>query len=173
MGRGYLVLSIGLYVDGNRRMGAHCQVRVSFLRMRIKLLQGKTYKQGGKIRHSVKLDRRSGTVPDAVPTRQDGLSGRLDCLARRRREPDPSPQGVGKTLSAASRSLSSWAGRDSSYLAYSTERVSRITVTLIWPGYSRVSSTFLAISRDKAIAPKSSTTLGRTTIRTSRPAWIA
>lgn len=35
------------------------------------------------------------------------------------------------------------------YLAYSTARVSRITVTLIWPGYSRLSSTFLAMSRDR------------------------
>lgn len=33
------------------------------------------------------------------------------------------------------------------YLAYSTARVSRTTVTRIWPGYCRLSSIFLAMSR--------------------------
>jgi len=32
------------------------------------------------------------------------------------------------------------------YLAYSTERVSRTTVTRIWPGYSKLSSIFCAMS---------------------------
>lgn len=56
------------------------------------------------------------------------------------------------------------------YLAYSVARVSRITVTRIWPGYCRLSSIFLAISLLMVMAVKSSTSSGRTNTRTSRPA---
>lgn len=56
------------------------------------------------------------------------------------------------------------------YLAYSLARISRITVTLIWPGYSRLSSIFWAICRESSITPRSSTSSGLTMTRTSRPA---
>ncbi len=59
------------------------------------------------------------------------------------------------------------------YLANSTARISRMTVTLICPGYCMVSSIFLAISRAILRAARSSTSSGRTIIRTSRPAWMA
>ena len=59
------------------------------------------------------------------------------------------------------------------YLAVSMARVSRITVTLIWPGYSRLSSIFLAMSLARRRAPRSSTSSGLTRMRISRPAWIA
>src|SRR5262249_23659359 len=60
-----------------------------------------------------------------------------------------------------------------SYFAYSTARVSRTPLTLIWPGYWSVSSIFLETSRARRIEPRSSISLGRTMIRTSRPAWMA
>src|SRR4029077_9759107 len=57
--------------------------------------------------------------------------------------------------------------------AYSTERVSRITVTLIWPGYCSSASIFLATSRESHRASSSVTRLASTTMRSSRPAWMA
>ncbi len=56
------------------------------------------------------------------------------------------------------------------YLASSTARVSRITVTLICPGYSRLSSIFLAMSRARRMEARSSMSSGLTMIRISRPA---
>ena len=59
------------------------------------------------------------------------------------------------------------------YLAYSTALVSRMTLTLIWPGYSSSASIFLAMSRASRIMLSSVTTSGLTMMRTSRPAWMA
>lgn len=59
------------------------------------------------------------------------------------------------------------------YLAYSTARVSRMTVTLICPGYSMLSSILRATSRESLAAARSSTSPGLTMSRTSRPAWMA
>lgn len=59
------------------------------------------------------------------------------------------------------------------YLANSIARVSRITLTLIVPGYCMVLSILVAMSRASLMALKSSTTSGRTITRTSRPALIA
>ena len=62
-------------------------------------------------------------------------------------------------------------GRD--YFAYSMALVSRMTLTLIWPGYSSSASIFLAMSRARRIILSSVTSSGFTMIRTSRPAWMA
>src|SRR5438128_3154515 len=59
------------------------------------------------------------------------------------------------------------------YFAYSTARVSRMTVTLICPGYCIVSWIFCAMSRESRAVCRSSSLSGFTTTRTSRPAWIA
>ena len=59
------------------------------------------------------------------------------------------------------------------YLAYSTALVSRMTLTLIWPGYSSSCSIFLAMSRARRIMLSSVTTSGLTMMRISRPAWMA
>jgi len=59
------------------------------------------------------------------------------------------------------------------YLAYSMARCSRITITLICPGYWSSSSIRLAMSRAITSAPRSSTWSGLTMTRTSRPACIA
>ena len=65
-------------------------------------------------------------------------------------------------------------GRGSSdYFAYSTALVSRMTLTLIWPGYSSSASIFLAMSRARRIMLSSVTTSGLTMMRISRPAWMA
>jgi len=59
------------------------------------------------------------------------------------------------------------------YLAYSTDRTSRSTVTRIWPGYSSSVSTLFRMSRASFAASSSLTFTGSTRIRISRPAWIA
>lgn len=59
------------------------------------------------------------------------------------------------------------------YLAYSMALVSRMTFTLIWPGYSSSDSIFRAISRAMSTRRSSGTSSGFTMIRTSRPAWMA
>jgi hypothetical protein len=59
------------------------------------------------------------------------------------------------------------------YRATSLTRLSRITVTLIWPGYSRSLSICLEISKASLAATRSSTSEGWTITRISRPAWIA
>src|SRR6266480_910270 len=59
------------------------------------------------------------------------------------------------------------------FLATSTARLSRITVTLIWPGYSSWSSISRAISYESSTAWSSSTSFGFTITRISRPAWSA
>ena len=56
------------------------------------------------------------------------------------------------------------------YFAYSTALVSRMTLTLIWPGYSSSCSIFLAMSRARRIMLSSLTTSGLTIMRISRPA---
>ena len=57
--------------------------------------------------------------------------------------------------------------------ATATYRVSRITVTLIWPGYCKVSWICSAISRPSSTQPLSSMSLGCTSTRSSRPACRA
>src|SRR3954463_12447403 len=52
-------------------------------------------------------------------------------------------------------------------------RLSRMTVTLIWPGYSSWSSTSRAISCERRTAASSSISFGLTSTRISRPAWRA
>ena len=59
------------------------------------------------------------------------------------------------------------------YFAYSMALVSRIRLTLIWPGYSSSSSIFLAISRARMTMRSSETSSGLIITRTSRPAWMA
>ena len=61
----------------------------------------------------------------------------------------------------------------SAYFAYSVARVSRITFTRIWPGYSISFSMRLAISLASTRVPSSVTSSGLTMMRTSRPDWIA
>ena len=55
------------------------------------------------------------------------------------------------------------------YLAYSIERVSRMTLTRICPGYSISFSMRLAISLARIFVPSSVTSSGLTMMRTSRP----
>lgn len=57
--------------------------------------------------------------------------------------------------------------------ATATYRVSRITVTLIWPGYCKVSWICSAMSRPSSTQPLSSMSLGCTSTRSSRPACRA
>lgn len=57
--------------------------------------------------------------------------------------------------------------------ATATNRVSRITVTLIWPGYCKVSWICSAMSRPSSTQPLSSMSLGCTSTRSSRPACRA
>ena len=59
------------------------------------------------------------------------------------------------------------------YLATSTARLSRITITFTWPGYSSWSSISRAISCERRTAASSSTSVGSTITRISRPAWSA
>src|SRR5207248_2072307 len=59
------------------------------------------------------------------------------------------------------------------YLAYSTVRTSRMTVTLISPGYVRSDSIFFEMSRAIFAVTLSSMVLASTITRTSRPAWMA
>ena len=56
------------------------------------------------------------------------------------------------------------------YLAYSVARVSRITVTLMCPGYSSSFSILSLMSRANTVACKSLIFSGLTITRTSRPA---
>ena len=60
-----------------------------------------------------------------------------------------------------------------SYFAYSVLRVSRMTLTRIWPGYSISFSMVLAISLASTLVPSSVTSSGLTMMRTSRPLWMA
>ena len=59
------------------------------------------------------------------------------------------------------------------YLANSTARVSRMTLTLIWPGYSISFSMRLTISFASTSVPASLTSSGLTMMRISRPDWMA
>lgn len=59
------------------------------------------------------------------------------------------------------------------YFAKSTARVSRMTLTLICPGYSISCSMRLAISFAMTVVPMSVTSSGLTMMRTSRPDWMA
>lgn len=59
------------------------------------------------------------------------------------------------------------------YFAKSTARVSRMTLTLICPGYSISCSMRLAISFAMTVVPMSVTSSGFTMMRTSRPDWMA
>ena len=59
------------------------------------------------------------------------------------------------------------------YLATSTARLSLITITFTWPGYSSWSSISRAISCERRTAASSSTSVGSTITRISRPAWSA
>ena len=62
---------------------------------------------------------------------------------------------------------------DAGYLASSVARDSRMTVTLICPGYSSSCSISRAISCERRTAASSSISPGLTITRTSRPAWSA
>ena len=64
-------------------------------------------------------------------------------------------------------------GFERDHLAKSTARVSRMTLTLICPGYSISFSMRLTISLARMSAPASLTSSGLTMMRTSRPDWIA
>ena len=59
------------------------------------------------------------------------------------------------------------------HFAYSIARDSRITVTLIWPGYSRCCSISRAISCERSAASSSAISSGLTMTRISRPACSA
>ena len=59
------------------------------------------------------------------------------------------------------------------YFATSMARLSRITITFTWPGYSSWSSISRAISCERRTAPSSSTSDGSTMTRISRPACSA
>jgi chromate reductase len=59
------------------------------------------------------------------------------------------------------------------YRAYSTQRTSRSSVTLISPGYVISSSIFLAMSLAIFVEAPSSTLSALTITRTSLPAWMA
>jgi hypothetical protein len=61
----------------------------------------------------------------------------------------------------------------SRHFAYSTARLSRMTVTLIWPGYSSWPSISRAISCERRTAWSSSISAGLTITRISRPACSA
>ena len=63
--------------------------------------------------------------------------------------------------------------RPHAYFANSTARLSRMTVTFTWPGYSSWSSISRAISWLRRIAASSSISAGFTITRISRPAWSA
>src|SRR6266516_2539594 len=59
------------------------------------------------------------------------------------------------------------------FFATSTARLSRMTVTFTWPGYSRRSSISRAISWASSAASSSPTSPGLTMTLISRPAWSA
>ena len=69
--------------------------------------------------------------------------------------------------------LSSGRWASARYLAKSIARVSRMTLTLIWPGYSISRSMRLTISLARMRVPASLTSSGLTMMRTSRPDWMA
>src|SRR5207247_2068865 len=64
-------------------------------------------------------------------------------------------------------------GHSCCYLATSTARVSRITTTLMWPGYCISASMRLEMSFASWWASRSETISARVITRSSRPAWIA
>jgi len=73
---------------------------------------------------------------------------------------DPPPRGLEEVV-------------DRGYFANSTARLSRITVTFTWPGYSSSASISRAISCESSTAPSSSSAPGCTITRISRPACMA
>ena len=118
---------------------------------------------------------RGGAVPRPQTNGISGLPAAMRFCAQNRWEGQcPSPtgrQGDGKRKAPC---LSTWGVLHClDYLAYSTALVSRMTLTLIWPGYSSSASIFLAMSRARRIMLSSVTTSGLTMMRTSRPAWMA
>jgi hypothetical protein len=59
------------------------------------------------------------------------------------------------------------------HFAYETERTSRMTVTLIWPGYCISFWIFFEMSTASCSACASETRSWLTRTRISRPAWMA
>ena len=109
--------------------------------------------------------RGSEPPPPASTTRQARYT-RSQCLARRVRG--------GCAALVTGRPLAPQHGpQRAPQRAYSTARDSRITVTLIWPGYSSSFSISLAISYESSVAASSSIAPGATITRISRPACIA
>ena len=85
----------------------------------------------------------------------------------------PELESGGRLSSPRSSHSTQFCRRYSAYFAVSIARVSRITITLICPGYSRLSSIFLAMSFASRMDARSSISSGLTRTRTSRPAWMA
>src|SRR5205823_2800663 len=118
-------------------------------------------------------------IDSAFPAqrRQDLLDGQPAGLADDIAD-EQDPARTGRPRRVAVRGISESRPSDrrlrvAGYFAYSTARVSRMTVTLIWPGYVSVSSILRTMSRASRVAVRSSISSGRTRIRTSRPAWTA
>jgi hypothetical protein len=107
--------------------------------------------------------------PQRSDRRQPTVQGELAGAGRRQRR----PREQGRPVRGLSRARRSEVSVEEPYFAYSTERVSRTTVILIWPGYCSSSSTCLAMSRAMTCADRSSMSSGLTITRTSRPACIA
>ena len=110
--------------------------------------------------------------PAAPPARRGrgggGGGGGPPPPRRRARRPPWGGGGGGRK-----KSLPDGTGVFAAYFAYSTALVSRMTLTLIWPGYSSSDSIFLARSWASRIMLSSVTSSGLTMTRTSRPAWMA
>ncbi len=118
-------------------------------------------------RSSCALDWKDKNSPDVYRSGQGNQRGRNDTTGRHRGDPqgEPTPRPIKTkppygTFQIATAYL----------LVYSTERVSRMTTTLIWPGNVKVSSIFAAMSRLSKPALASETLSLSTITLTSLPA---
>ncbi len=119
------------------------------------------------------------SVSDSVESHDmSGLDGVGTCSTYRNARPSRS-SGV-TTLQDSSLLATGWAmphlaegGTPLPYLAYSIWRISRMTMTLIWPGYTSVSSILFTMSLARVAAAMSSTDSGFTMMRISLPACMA
>ena len=113
---------------------------------------------------------------DGTQKQRRALAGHGGGAGRRLRARDaaglPQADGKGRAIKAKT-PVPDGTGVFAAYFAYSTALVSRMTLTLIWPGYSSSDSIFLARSWASRIMLSSVTSSGLTMTRTSRPAWMA
>jgi len=108
--------------------------------------------------------RRSAAVGSFIPAFEDDLGRSAGAPAKIKEA------GAAFAAPASLRFEFTWERVSRPYFAKSTAFVSRMTLTLIWPGYSSSFSIFLARSCASRIMLSSVTSSGLTMMRTSRPA---